>query len=75
MGEFTSISPWSLKAEIDYTNHRGEKAKRRIVPLAIYLDVNNQWHGTAWILRAFDLDKQAIREFAMRDIDSWADWT
>lgn len=57
--------------EIDYTNWRGERAMRRIVPLDISWD-GNEWHPkTQWLLSALDVDKQQIRTFAMSGIHSW----
>jgi len=53
---------------IDYTNWRGERAMRQVVP------VNLHWGSTAfhpepqWLLRAIDLQKDDSRDFAFRDI-------
>lgn len=56
---------------IDYTNHRGERAERRIRPLEVKFKTT-EWHPEPqWLLRAFDIDKQELREFAMKDIHSW----
>jgi predicted DNA-binding transcriptional regulator YafY len=57
---------------IDYTNHRGERAMRRIHPLSLSFE-NNEWHPeTQWILEAADLDKGGeLRGFALKDIHSW----
>jgi predicted DNA-binding transcriptional regulator YafY len=58
--------------DIDYTNHRGERGIRRIVPLGIEFGAN-EWHPEPqWLLRAFDADKKAVRLFAMKDIQSWS---
>lgn len=56
---------------IDYVNWRGERSLRRIVPRRLYLgDV--EWHsGTQWILDAWDVDKQALRSFALKDVRAW----
>lgn len=57
---------------IDYTNWRGERSQRRIIPLSITW-ANSEWHpDTQWLLEAEDVDKHAIREFAMKDIHSWS---
>ena len=58
--------------EFVYVNHRGERARRRV-----RLDKNEPvWFGTTeWhpkpqlFLRAYDLDKNAWRDFAVADID------
>jgi predicted DNA-binding transcriptional regulator YafY len=56
---------------IDYVNYRGERRVRQIVPQRIYFgDV--EWHpGAQWILDAWDVDKAALRSFALGDIRSW----
>lgn len=59
---------------IDYTNHRGERAFRRIIPHSVYYSSNNRWHGAGWILMAMDQEKKAFREFAMRNIHKWEDY-
>jgi hypothetical protein len=57
---------------IRYTNHRGETANRRIVPIGIRFG-STEWHPEQqWLLEAFDLDRDATRSFAMRDILEWA---
>lgn len=56
---------------IDYTNHRGERSKRTIEPLTLFFG-SNQWHrNPQWLLDAWDVDKQAARNFAMKDVHSW----
>lgn len=62
-----------MSAIIDYTNHRGERAMRRIVPVDIMHCPNGtEFHSApGWYLRAYDLDKKGGREFAMADIHSW----
>lgn len=61
----------NCKVNIDYTNYRGERGKRVIVP-------HNIWHGTTdyhpvpqWLMTAWDIEKKALRVFAMCDIHSW----
>lgn len=56
---------------IDYTNYRGERSMRRIRPISMNF-VSNEWHPEEqWLLTADDVEKAAIREFAMKDIHSW----
>lgn len=60
-----------LEVMIDYTNHRGERAERRIMPIAIRFE-NNNWHSKSqWLLEAVDLDRGQIRIFAMAKVHSW----
>jgi predicted DNA-binding transcriptional regulator YafY len=57
--------------EIDYTNWRGERSKRRIVPMGVSWE-NNEWHPeTQWMLEALDVDKRERRTFALANIHSW----
>jgi len=56
---------------IDYTNYRGERARRRILPNRLWFGAA-EWHPEPqWILDAWDIEKGAIRSFAMRDVHSW----
>lgn len=57
---------------IDYTNWRGERALRLIVPIRVYWG-SNDWHkDPQWLLDADDVEKAATRTFAMKDIHSWS---
>ena len=56
---------------IDYTNWKGERAKRRIKPLNIVFE-NNEWHPTSqWMVKAVDMEKLETRFFALANIHSW----
>jgi predicted DNA-binding transcriptional regulator YafY len=58
-------------AVIRYTNYRGETTLRRIIPRAIRF-ASTEWHpAEQWLLDAYDLDKGAVRTFAMKDILEW----
>ncbi len=55
-----------------YTNYRGETGVRHIVPSRIWFG-SAEWHPEPqWILDAVDLDKEALRSFALKDIASWS---
>lgn len=57
--------------QIVYTNYKGETGLRKILPKEIHFG-NNDWHvEPQWLLTAFDLEKNAERTFAMRDIRAW----
>jgi|GEM_PF-6989585 len=57
---------------IDYTNHRGERAERKVIPLSVWFG-KTQYHRTAqWLLMAHDVEKRGRRDFAMKDIHSWS---
>jgi predicted DNA-binding transcriptional regulator YafY len=56
---------------IDYTNWRGERAHRRIIPLGVSF-TSNEWHPTPqWLLLAIDVEKDAERTFAMCSIHAF----
>ena len=64
---------------IDYTNHRGERRKWRILPQSLLwhpegVDRPANWHkGPQWVLWAVDLEneRKQIKGFAMSGIHSW----
>ena len=54
-----------------YKNWKGKTAVRRIIPQEISYEAT-QWHlEEQWLLHAYDVDKQAKRSFACRDILAW----
>jgi len=58
-------------ARIRYTNHRGETSIRNVIPQDIRYGANG-WHPEPqWFLVAYDLDRKAMRYFAMRSIHEW----
>lgn len=53
--------------EIGYTNYRGEFAVRCILPLAFWYG-STDWHPEPqWLVKAYDADKGAERDFAFKD--------
>lgn len=53
---------------IDYTNHRGERRPRAVIPQTIYFG-NSRWHeGFHWFLTAHDIAKKQQRTFKLTDI-------
>ena len=57
--------------EVDYTNWRGERRKRKIIPLAIEF-TSNEWHATPqWLLLAIDMETTGEKTFAMSGIHEW----
>lgn len=57
--------------KILYTNWRGETGWREIAPESIRFG-STEWHPEEqWLLRAFDTEKKAYREFALKDIQKW----
>ena len=55
-----------------YTNWKGDTSYRNIVPKSVEFK-STEWHPEEqWILNAFDVDKQADRGFALKDIKEWS---
>lgn len=59
---------------IDYTNYRGERAKRIIAPRYCYFGATEFHKEKQWLLSGVDIEK-GPRTFAMKDIHSWMPWT
>lgn len=57
---------------IDYTNHAGVRAIREIIPGCLLLGSTEWHHETQYLLDAYDVGKDAVRTFAMKDIHAWA---
>lgn len=57
--------------EIDYVNWRGERALRRIVPLELWFGSSEYHPDEQWLLKAWDEDKNAERDFALSGIKGW----
>lgn len=52
---------------LTYTNYRGETAERRIIPFEVWFG-STEWHPEPqWLLRAYDCEKKAERDFALKD--------
>ena len=58
---------------IDYTNYRGERSVRLIEPLpdGLFFGFNEYHPQKQWLLRAVDVEKKALRTFALRDVHGW----
>jgi predicted DNA-binding transcriptional regulator YafY len=56
---------------IDYTNHRGERAKRVVTPHNFRFKASVHHDDSQWIMEAFDHGKGAFLDFAMKDIHGW----
>lgn len=50
-----------------YTNYKGETSERHIIPKGMNWG-STPWHPEPqWLVVAYDLDKKAYRDFALRD--------
>jgi predicted DNA-binding transcriptional regulator YafY len=68
-----SIIAVHTAVKIDYTNWRGERAVRRVVPLRLEF-TSNEWHkDEQWLMFAIDLLKMEERAFAISNVHSWGD--
>jgi predicted DNA-binding transcriptional regulator YafY len=55
---------------IDYTNWKGERRRRTILPRELWYGTTSYHTTPQWFIRAVDLEKTAVRDFALRDIHS-----
>lgn len=54
-----------------YTSYKGERGYRSIIPEKVWFG-STEWHKEdQWLLDALDLEKNALRNFAMKDIEAW----
>lgn len=63
------------KLRIRYKNWRGEVSIRNIEPRGLWFG-SSEWHPEQqWFIQALDLDKNGIRDFALRDMEIVASTT
>jgi hypothetical protein len=55
--------------KIDYTNWKGDRAIRNIIPLFPYFAANEYHPDKQWLLKAWDIDKRVMRSFALKGIN------
>jgi predicted DNA-binding transcriptional regulator YafY len=53
---------------IDYTNHRGERKKRMIVPYELWFGESPYHSGPQMFLNAYDFKRNEERDFAINGI-------
>jgi predicted DNA-binding transcriptional regulator YafY len=68
-----AVTNWPDEVHIDYTNWKGDRSWRRITPRGIRFGTTDYHPDACWLLDAFDLDKQAMRSFALKDIHEWVE--
>lgn len=61
--------PDSDPIEFTYKNYRGEVSRRRVRPLSIRVGSSEYHPEPQLLMLAYDLDKEAEREFAVKDMD------
>lgn len=65
------MTPKYPPARITYKNWKGETAERLVCPDRVWYG-ETEWHPKKqWFLRAYDVLKDADRDFAMSDILKW----
>lgn len=52
----------------DYVNYRNERSTRRAVFQALYYGTTPYHKEPQWFMKALDLDKNEIRDFALADM-------
>ncbi|WP_234911306.1 hypothetical protein [Allorhizobium taibaishanense] len=63
----TTNTTQEVPTTLTYTNYRGETAQRTILPRGIWFGATD-WHPEPqWLLKAFDVEKGADRDFALKD--------
>lgn len=60
-------------AVVRYTNWKGQTQTRRIEPIKIFFGTTEYHPDPQWLLKCFDVDKNAERTFSMKDIHSWSE--
>lgn len=64
-----TADPESRPVTLTYTNWKGETAQRTIIPRRVWWG-STEWHPEPqWLLTAFDVGKEAERDFALKDFD------
>ena len=62
------LTPHVTEVELDYTNWKGERRLRRVLPRELWYGATNYHPEPQWFIRAIDLEKNAVRDFALRDV-------
>ena len=59
--------------KFEYVNWEGKKATRKVKPIKIWYG-KTEWHPKKqWFLKAIDIEKDAERNFALKDIVKFED--
>lgn len=59
--------------EFDYVNWRGERSHRRVEVDGFYFGSTEYHKEDQWLLKAYDIDRQEDRIFAMKDMSNVTD--
>lgn len=68
-----AVSAPERVVEIDYTNHRGERRVRKIIPCPQTLRFEKTSHHPVaqWIFDAWDVERDVERTFALSNLHNW----
>ena len=55
----------------DYKNYKGVVSERLVRPIELFYGYTSYYPNKQWLLKAWDLNKDAERTFAMADISDW----
>lgn len=59
------------RVQILYTNYKGVTAERIIEPIEIWFGHTEYHPVDQWLLKARDMYKEELRDFALQDIKKW----
>lgn len=68
MKGYRKLLPKPHPLKFVYINYRGEKKERKVIPIKIWYGHTEYHPKDQWLLKAFDIDKKAERDFAVKDI-------
>lgn len=57
--------------KVEYTNYRGERGIRTIVPISFYFGTTEYHPQEQWLVKLWDVDRQAERIYALKEISRW----
>lgn len=62
----------SKTVTVIYTNYKNRTSVRKIIPKDIYFGHAEWYPEEQWLMTVYDVDKQAERIFAMKNIKAWS---
>ena len=67
-----NISAPKTTVTFTYRNYRGEISVRLMRPIMVAFGANGFHPEPQWLLHGWDINRDAERTFAMKDISDWA---
>lgn len=56
---------------MDYTNWKGSRRERRIIPLDMFIGSSEFHPQEQWLMKAIDLEDNVVKSFAMSGLHGW----